>query len=149
MMDFMKYYRIISNLLKSAEVMNSENNTEQIALTITFSDPDLNAEELDDEVVRLLSDLNDRSDIDAVDRVRDPNPPDGNKSGGAFLVGVLMAEVSMANAKKVLGFLGDRLGNKPISFEVEGNGKKLKVSASSREELEFAMQKAKEFIEAA
>ena len=60
-----------------------------------------------------------------------------------------MAEVSVANAKKVLGFLGDRLGNKPISFEVEGNGKKLKVSASSREELEFAMQKAKEFIEAA
>ena len=129
--------------------MNSEKTPDAIALMITFTDPDLNAEELNDEVVRLLSDLNDRSDIDAVDRVRDPNPPDGNKSGGAFLVGVLMAEVSVANAKKVLGFLGDRLGNKPISFEVEGNGKKLKVSASSREELEFAMQKAKEFIEAA
>jgi hypothetical protein len=129
--------------------MDSENNTGKIALTITFTDPDLKSEERDDEVVRLLEELSDRSDIDAVDRVRDPNPPDGNKSGGAFLVGVLMAEVSMANAKKVLGFLGDRLGNKPISFEVEGNGKKLKVSASSREELEFAMQKAKEFIEAA
>ncbi len=129
--------------------MDSKNNTGTIALTITFTDLDLNAEELNEEAVRLLGDLSDRSDIDAVDLVRAPNPPDGNKSGGAFLVGVLMAEVSVANAKKVLGFLGDRLGNKPISFEVEGNGKKLKVSASSREELEFAMQKAKEFIEAA
>jgi hypothetical protein len=32
---------------------------------------------------------------------------------------------------------------------VEGNGKKLKVTANSREELEFAIQKAKEFIETA
>jgi hypothetical protein len=139
----------IEKLPKLPEVMNSENNNSAIALTITFTDADLNVSELEDEVVRLLEELSDRSDIESVDRVRDPNPPDGNKSGGAFLVGMLMAEVSVANAKKVLGFLGDRLGNKPISFEVEGNGKKLKVSANSREELDFAMQKAKEFIEAA
>lgn len=139
----------IEKLPKLSEVMNSENNNSAIALTITFTDADLNVSELEDEVLRLLEELSDRSDIESVDRVRDPNPPDGNKSGGAFLVGMLMAEVSVANAKKVLGFLGDRLGNKPISFEVEGNGKKLKVSANSREELDFAMQKAKEFIEAA
>ncbi len=126
--------------------MNSSN---PIALTITFIDPDLTSEELDDEVVQLLGELSDRSDIESVDRVRDPNPPDGNKSVGGFLTGLLKAEVNPANALKVLGYLGDRLGNKPISFEVEGNGKKLKVSASSREELEFAIQKAKEFIEAA
>ena len=128
--------------------MSSE-NPNQFALTITFTDPDLTNEERDDEAVQLLDALSDRSDIESVDRVRDPNPPEGNKSIGGFLVGVLAAEVSTANAKKVLGFLGDRLGNKPISFEVEGNGKKLKVSASSREELEFAMQKAREFFEAA
>ena len=130
------------------EIMSTD-NTSQFALTITFTDTDLNAEELNEEAVRLLADLNDRSDIEAVDRVRDPNPPEGNKSIGGFFVGMLAAEVSATNVKKVLGFLGDRLGNKPISFEVEGNGKKLKVSANSREELEFAMQKAREFIEAA
>jgi hypothetical protein len=39
---------------------------------------------------------------------------------------------------KALGFLGDRLGNKSIELEVEANGKKLKVKvkASSREDLE-------------
>lgn len=129
--------------------MSSENNPSQFTLTIAFTDPELKNEERDEDAVQLLSELSDRSDIESVDRVRDPNPPDGNKSIGGFLVGVLAAEVSAANAKKVLGFLGDRLGNKPISFEVEGNGKKLKVTANSREELEFAIQKAKEFIETA
>lgn len=128
--------------------MSSENNSRNIALTITFTDPDLTAEERDEEAVRLLQELSDRADIESVDRVRDPNPPEGNKSIGGFLVGMLTAEATMENAKKLLGFLGDRLSNKPISFEVEGNGKKLKVTANSREELELAIQKAKEFIEA-
>jgi len=105
--------------------MSSENNLAQFAFTIAFIDPELTNAERDDEVVQLLKALNDRSDIDAVDRVRDPNPPEGNKSIGGFFVGMLMAEVSAANAKKVLGFLVNRLGDKPISFEVEGNGKKL------------------------
>lgn len=130
------------------KAMTSENNSSNIILTITFTDPDLTAEERDDEAVRLLEELSDRSDLESVDRVRDPNPPEGNKSIGGFLVGMLMAEATMENAKKFLGFLGDRLGNKPISFEVEGNGKKLKVTANSREELDMAIQKAKEFIEA-
>jgi hypothetical protein len=129
--------------------MSSENNPSKFALTIAFIDPELTNEERDDEVVQLLEALSDRSDIESVDRVRDPNPPDGNKSIGGFLVGVLTAEVSMANAKKVLGFLGDRLGNKPISLKVEKNGKKLEVTANSREEFEFVMQKANEFFESA
>jgi hypothetical protein len=129
--------------------MSSENNPNQFALTIAFIDPELTNEERDDEVVQLLSELSDRSDIESVDRVRDPNPPDGNKSIGGFLVGVLAAEVSAANAKKVLGFLGDRLGNKPISLKAEKNGKKLEVTANSREELEFLIQKANEFFESA
>ena len=132
---------------KLPKAMTSENNPGNIVLTITFTDPDLTAEERDDEAVRLLEELSDRSDIEA-DRVRDPNPPEGNKSIGGFFVGKLAAEFSMANAVKIFGFLGDRLGNKPISFEVEGNGKKLKVTANSREELELAVQQAKEFIEA-
>lgn len=85
-------------------------------------------------------------EVDQVNRVVDPNPPEGNKSVGGFLVGLLTAEVSVANAKKLLGFLGDRLSGKPIELEVEGNGKKLKVSAHSREELEAAIKAAQDFI---
>ena len=117
-----------------------------IALSITFEDPDLNAEERDEEAVRLLEELSDRSEVETVDRVRDPNPPEGNKGGG-FLIGMLMAEVSVANAKKLLGFLAERLGNKPFSFEGEVNGIKMKVSAYSPEEAAFAMQQIEAFIE--
>jgi len=38
------------------------------------------------------------------------------------------------------------LGNKSIELEVEANGKKLKVKASSREELLAAIQAAEEFV---
>ena len=48
----------------------------------------------------------------------------------------------------LLGFLGDRLGGKPIEFTVEGNGKKLSVKANSREELEFAIKAAQDFLAA-
>jgi len=118
-----------------------------ITFTIAFTDPELRPEELDQEVVQLLEELSDRADLESVDRVRDLNPPDGNKSIGGFLVGVLTAQVSVANTKKVLGWLGDRLGNKPIAFEAEINGTKMKVSAYSKEEAAFAMQQIEAFIE--
>jgi hypothetical protein len=47
----------------------------------------------------------------------------------------------------LLGFLGDRLSGKTIELEVEGNGKKLKVKASSREELQAAIAEAEKFIQ--
>jgi hypothetical protein len=116
--------------------------------TIAFNDPDLDSEQLDEQAQRLVSELKQIDEVDEVNRVIDPNPPEGNKSMGGFVVGLLTAEVSAANAKKLLGFLGDRLGGKPIEFTVEGNGKKLSVKANSREELEFAIKSAQDFLAA-
>jgi hypothetical protein len=87
-------------------------------------------------------------EVETVDRVLDPNPPEGNKALGGFLVGLLTAEVNATNAKKLMGFLGDRLGDKPIELSVEANGKKLTVKAHSREELQDAIQAAQDFIAA-
>ena len=134
----------IEKLVNLAAIMASENN---IALTITFIDSELTSEELNDEAVRLLEELSDRNDIESADRVRDPNPPDGNKSIGGFLTGLLKTDVSPANAIKVLGFLGDRLGSKPISVEAEVDGVKMKFSAYSQEEATFAMDKIQAFID--
>ena len=117
-----------------------------IKVTINFNAPD--PEEQDQQVQRLMAELKDMDEVESVGRVRDPNPPEGNKSLGGFLVGLLSAEVNAVNAIKLLGFLGDRLGGKPIELEVEANGKKLKVSAHSREELEAAIKAAQDFITA-
>jgi hypothetical protein len=121
-------------------------DTSSIKLTIAFNDPDLDSEERDEQAQRLMAELNQMDEVDAVDRVLDPNPPEGNKAIGGMLVGLLMAEVNIANAQKLMGFLGDRLGGKPIELSVEANGKKLTVKAHSREELEAAIKAAQYFI---
>lgn len=117
-----------------------------LKLTIAFTDPELDPEERDEQAQRLISELKDIDEIETVDRVLDPNPPEGNKALGGFLIGLLTAEVNAANAKKLMGFLGDRLGGKTIELEVEANGKKLSVKAHSREELEAAIKAAQEFV---
>ncbi|NJP12462.1 MAG: hypothetical protein HC866_25815 [Leptolyngbyaceae cyanobacterium RU_5_1] len=119
-----------------------------IKLTIAFNDPDLNSDERDEQSQRFIAELKQMDELETVDRVLDPNPPEGNKALGGFLVGLLMAEVNVANAQKLLGFLGDRLGGKPIELAVEANGKKLTVKAHSREELAAAIKAAQDFVAA-
>lgn len=120
---------------------------DSVKLTIAFNDPDLEADELDDQATRLMLEINQMNEVE-VARVPDPSPPEGNKALGGFLIGLLTAEANPANAKKLMGFLGDRLGGKPIELAVEANGKKLTVKAHSREELEAAIKAAQDFIAA-
>jgi hypothetical protein len=118
-----------------------------VKVTIAFNDPELNAEEQDEQAQQLLAELRQMDDVE-VNRVLDPNPPEGNKSLTGFLVGLVAAEANALNAKKLMGFLGDRLGGKPIELSVEANGKKLTVKAHSREELEAAIKAAQTFVAA-
>ena len=119
-----------------------------VKFTIAFNDPDLDSEELEEQVQNLLAQMRDLDEIEMVYRVLDPNPPAGNKAVGGILVGLLTAQVNRANTQKLLGFLGDRLGNKLIELEVEDNGKKLKVKASSQAELTGAIEAAQKFLAA-
>ena len=119
-----------------------------IKLTIAFNDSNLDNDELEAQAQNLLAQMRDLDEVETVDRVLDPNPPKGNKAIGGMLVGLLTAQVNLANAQKLLGFLGDRLGNKTIELEIEANGKKLKVKASSQAELEAAIAAAQKFIAA-
>jgi len=123
----------------------SENSI--IKFTIAFNDPDLDSEERDEQAQRFMNELKQMDEVE-VDRVLDPNPPEGNKAVGAILVGLLTTQVNKENAQKLMGFLGDRLGGKPIELSVEANGKKLTVKAHSREELEAAIKAAQDFVAA-
>lgn len=123
-------------------------DTSNVKLTIHFNDVDLDPEDRDEEAQKLLRQLKEMDEVESVDRVLDPNPPEGNKALGAMLVGLLSAQVNPSNAKALFGFLNDRLGGKPIELEIEANGKKLKVSAHSRQELETAIALAQTFVAA-
>ena len=118
-----------------------------ITLTIAFTDPELGSEELEAQAQNLLVQLKDLDEVEAVNRVLDPNPPARNKTVGGFLVGLLITEVSVANFKKLGAFLGDRLGNKPVKLKVKApDGRELELEASSREEFDYAYEKAQAFL---
>jgi hypothetical protein len=73
-----------------------------------------------------------------VDRVAEV-APDGSRSSGRFLWGLLQADVSVASIKTLFGFLGDRLGDKPIVVKAKfPDGRVFDVTASSRAELAAA-----------
>jgi hypothetical protein len=117
-----------------------------IKLHIAFNDPDLDAEEREEEVQKLLHELKQLDEVDEVDRVLDPCPPEGNKALGGYLVGMLMAQVDPSNIIKFLGFLRDRLSGRIIELQVEANGKKLHLKAGSRAEFLEVMAAAQQFV---
>ena len=116
-----------------------------IQVTIGFTDESLSEDERETAALQLGEQLRDLDEVEKICRIPEI-APDGSKGLG-FLTGFLMAEVNPENGKKLFGFLGDRLSGKTIELEVEGNGKKLKVKASSREELEMAIAQAEKFIQ--
>ena len=77
-------------------------------------------------------------DIEGVEakRVIDPAPPEGSRSLGSFLWGLLEAEVSIKNIKNLFDFLLDRIGDKPIKIRVKlADKREIELEASSRAEL--------------
>ena len=120
--------------------------SDRVTFTLNFNDPDFSDEERDEAARRLLAELKQMDEVEETGRILDPDPPAGNKAIGGFLVGMLTAEISVENTKALLGFLGDRLSGKTIELEVEANGKKLKVKASSQAELSAAIAAAQSFV---
>ncbi|MFB2918651.1 hypothetical protein [Aerosakkonema funiforme] len=118
-----------------------------IKLILALNDSNLDEEDLEEETQKLLNQMRQLDEVEEVNRVIDRNPPEGNKSFGGFLMGMLTAEVNPAKIKTVLGFLSNRLMGKSIELEVEFKGKKLKVKASNQQELEAVIQAARRFVE--
>ncbi|MEA5554237.1 hypothetical protein VB713_25195 [Anabaena cylindrica UHCC 0172] len=122
-------------------------DTSNFKVTIAFTDSDLDDDEKNQEVQKLLSQMQKLDEVEDANRVLDPNPPELNKAGRGFLPGLLMAQVNPANFLKLFGFLKERLGNKPIKLNVKApDGREINVEASSKEEFEFAWQKAQDFM---
>ena len=70
-----------------------------------------------------------------IDRVSEV-APDGSRSSGRFLWGLLQAEVGIPGIKTLFGFLGDRLGDKPIVVKAKfADGRVFEMTAHSRAEL--------------
>jgi hypothetical protein len=122
-------------------------NNSTLQLTIELSDLNRSEEELDRTVRLLKNDLDQMDEVESVNRLANLNVPEGSKSGGDFLIKLLNVEVTPANCMKVMKFLGDRLGNKPLKLKVKKpDGNEIELEASSREEFEYLSQQAQRFL---
>ena len=121
--------------------------TSNVQVTISLTELGLDDEDLQAEVQNLLPQLRDVDGVEDADLVAVENAPRDTKALGGFLLGLLNAEVNVANIKTLFVFLSDRLGNKPIKMVLKApDGRELDLEASSREEFEFAIQKAQDFL---
>ncbi|MEA5515306.1 sugar ABC transporter permease [Nodularia sp. UHCC 0506] len=122
-------------------------NTSNVQVIISLTELGLDDEDLQAEVQNLLPQLRDVDGVEDADLVAVENAPKDTKALGGFLLGLLNAQVNVANIKTVFVFLSDRLGNKPIRMVLKApDGRELNLEASSREEFEFAIQKAQDFL---
>ncbi|WP_138497420.1 hypothetical protein [Nostoc sp. PA-18-2419] len=121
-------------------------STSNVQIIIALQEPDLDDDELQTQTQILLQQMLELDEVEDAGLLRPAEAPVGSKSLTGLAVGWLTAQVNGENIKSLMGFLGDRLGNKTIELEIEANGKKLKVKASSRQELEAAVEAAQKFV---
>lgn len=98
--------------------------TSPLWLTIDWREADADVPEDQQEQFTevLLRELNGFDEVERVERVADPGVPDGGM-GAAWLWGILTAEVSVANLKRLGKEVQERLPGKPISFTVKATKK--------------------------
>ena len=118
-----------------------------LKVTISIANSDLDNEELQEEIQNWLEQIEDNEIAETAELVAVSQAPKEAKTFGGFILGMLTAEVNPANIKKLMKFLSDRLGNKQIELTVESpDGRKLNLKASSKEEFDYAFQKAQEWV---
>lgn len=120
--------------------------TPKVKVLISLIDDNLNDDELEEVIQKLVQEMREFDELDKVGQVIDLNIPENAKPIGSFVIGLLQAEVSLENFKKLTSFLSDRIGNGRIKMEAEVNGSKFKIEASSREELKAGVEAAKDFF---
>ena len=110
-------------------------DTPTIQFTFAVNDPELEDAERQEIAKKLLHQLRQLDEVERADRAADLNQEEGARSVLATLVGVLTAEVSAENFKTVLGFIGDRLGNKPIVIKLKVGDQEIQIEAKSPKDL--------------
>lgn len=110
--------------------------TDNTLVQFTFG---LDAPDLEDEdrlrfSKQFLSELRQLDQVERADRTEDLTPAEGAK-GFATLVGWLTADVSVENIKGFLGWMGDRLADKPLKVKVKVGDNEVELEAKSRQEL--------------
>ncbi|MGK7951485.1 MAG: hypothetical protein AB4368_22545 [Xenococcaceae cyanobacterium] len=118
-----------------------------IQFTFGLDEPELEDEERLKFAKNLLRELRNLDEVERADRTEYLYPEAGSK-GFATLIGTLTAQVSFKNIKAFLGFLGDRLQDKPIKGSIKVGDNQVEFEVKSRQELAEFEQTALKLIAA-
>lgn len=118
-------------------------------ITLTFQAPELDNEDLQAEVERLLPQIQEIEGVEQADLISVELPPNGSKAGGGFVLGALKFVAD--NSKIIQGLLGlsnALLGNKTLKMTVKApDGSEFSGEAKNRDDLEYLLQQAEEFYQ--
>jgi len=118
-----------------------------IQLTFAVNDPELEDEQRQEIARKLLRQLKQLDEVEKAELAKDEELEEGTRSVLSTLVGVLTAEVSIENIQKVLGFIGDRIPNKPLVIKVKVGNQEIEIETKSRKELEAAEKVASQLLD--
>ncbi|MCG9884862.1 MAG: hypothetical protein MH825_04640 [Cyanobacteria bacterium] len=110
---------------------------ENVSIVIDFRDADRDDVLLERQTQTLFRELQRLDEIAAVERVADPNPPEGNFSGGSWLPGKLVVQILVQGVAKAMGVISKQLGGRAIVIETKGPGD-YRVEVKNSDDLEKA-----------
>ena len=114
----------------------------KLLIDLSQADLDLNRTEFEDFALTLADEMQHGRLVQEAALLREEDLPEGAKSGAsAFIMGVLLAEVSPENIKKVVNWLGNRFYGKTLTFSYEdADGTTVAFEYRNDEEFERALQ---------
>lgn len=83
------------------------------------------------------------SNIGQVERIADPNVPDGSM-GAAWLTDLLLTEVIPGNFSSIFNVIRQRLPGTPVDFEIEADGKRIAMKGVRPEDFDAMLDKVQQ-----
>jgi hypothetical protein len=120
----------------------------QVTLLLNLAQAEMDDEETAEFTQNLRRDLRNMDEVNDALPVTLDHAPEGSKAMGDLVLGALKLLLDKDNVGSVFDYLKNRLGSKTVELELEANGKKLKLKASSAAEVEAVLQAAQAFVAA-
>jgi hypothetical protein len=119
---------------------------EDIRLVACFGGTDDDPEALEQLTAAVIDDLRALDLAGDAERVRGAPPPDGAKSVGTFLAGVVKTFVTTSSVRSFLQTLWQRLAGRQLSLSLSAGDRHLELKVNSESELKSAVALAAQFV---
>ncbi|MBA3921117.1 MAG: sugar ABC transporter permease [Nostocaceae cyanobacterium] len=118
-------------------------------ITLEFQAPELDNEDLQVEVEKLLPQIREIEGVEQADLIEVDLLPQGSKAVGGFVLGAIKFVADNSKIIQGLMSLGDALlGDKTLKLTVKAaDGSTFSGQAKSRDDLEYLLQQAEEFYQ--